>query len=136
MFLRMRRVAFDTVPDAIVAAASVVGAGMTQQASGLLLKVISVSGEQLSRLEDTLHQFIREDPRLGDSKAVNDLLYELGRCSHLYIVSTSIEIVVVSDKSAPQYKQIQHLDMELTPKYVEFRDECSRFIQGLQTITA
>jgi hypothetical protein len=136
MFLRMRRVAFDTIPDAIVAASSVIGAGMTQQASGLLLKVISISGEQLSKLEDKLHQFILEDPSLGDSKAVNDLLHELGKCSHLYIVSTSIEVVAVSDKSPAQYEQVRQLDMELTPRYVEFQDQCYQFIRGLQTITA
>ncbi len=136
MFARIRRKAFDSTPDSIMAAVSFVGAPMTQEPSGLLLKVVSVSGGQLTELENKLRQFAHSDLTLAASTEVRQLLEELGRCSHLYIISTSIELVLVSDRSRRQYEQIEAMNLELMPKFDAFRDECTRFIQRLQHLEA
>ena len=136
MYLRIKRGLFDTCTDTVLAAASVVGAPLTQDCTGLLLKVVSVTGGQLTKLEDKLRQFIREDNSLREEAPVMELLEEVGRCSHLYVISTSIEVVLVSDRSRHQFQQIHEMNLRLMPKFVDFRDECVRFVTGLDSLIA
>src|SRR4051794_24637830 len=115
MYLRVKRDTFDTVPDSIVSAASSIGAPILQESSGLLLKVISVSGGQLTNLYDKLSQFMSEDSALAKSENARKLLEETGRCSHLFIVSTSIELILVSDRSRDEHGKVKREFQELMP---------------------
>jgi len=134
MFLRIKRETLDSMPDSILSAASSIGAPMVQQTTGDHLTVVSVSGSQLTALQDKLNQFAREYPSLGRREEVVELLEELYKCSRLYIVSTSIELILVSNRAGEQYEIIYDLTTNLMPSYEDFRDECRLFIGGLANL--
>lgn len=131
MYRRVKRERFDTVLDAIVSAATGTGAPMTHDPTGQDLKVICASGGQLTELDKRLRQFIGEDTRIGESAIVLELLDELQLCSGLYIVSTTEEVILASNRSSDEFSLIAELDLDLMPDYDAFKAGSARFRKGL-----
>lgn len=135
MYCRIKRERFDEVPDAIMAAASGIGAPMLYDPSGSHLKVISVSGGQLTSLGEKLGEIGGEILR-PDRSVVLDLQMETFRCSGVFIISTSEEVIIASDRSPDEYALIAELDLDLMPEFDAFKAGCARFIRGLGRLPA
>ena len=136
MFLRIEKERFDTTPDTIVAAASheAVGAVVIYNPSVEHLKVIYLSGSQLSRLDEKLRHFIAQDPQLGSRDEVVELMEELYKCSNVFIVSTTKELLIVSDRSRDEYEQIESEYQALSLDYDQFRESSSDFVRYLSRL--
>lgn len=133
MHLRIPRDRFNNVADVIVSAASheSVGAPMIYSPSGDHLRVVYLSGSQLSRLYDRLQQVTHEDPSLGGKDEIVELMEETYKCSNLFVVSTTEELQLISDRSRWQYDLVEELYKYLMPLYVEFRGGCNHFVRDL-----
>lgn len=118
MYLRIKRGSrLNFTPDYIVSAASGIGAPMIQDPSDFQMKLIPISGGKFEDFESKLRQFGIEDPWFAEDKDVVALLDGLQKCSNLYILSTTVEVIIASDSldSRHQFQQFRLMEERLAP---------------------
>ena len=132
MHLHIKRERFDNLPDIIVSAAMSIGAPVVQQTTGQHLTVVHMPApQQLISLRDKLGMTL---DNLRDRSEARQLMTELGRCSGMFVISTTAKLELISNNSAPQYQVVEQMYARLVPVYEEFSDGCALFIRGLSRL--
>jgi hypothetical protein len=133
MYKRIKLERYDSLPDIILTAATKTNAPRIQQTTGSHLTVFHVSGGQLQDLKEQLRYLASESASFASRPEAMELVAETNRCSKLFIVSTTVELMMVSDRSN-NYKTVQEQYEDLLPSYVDFNDGCAGFIRRLHSM--
>jgi hypothetical protein len=119
MYRRIRRTETDSFPDIVRRATRNIGVPMVREPSDDHRQMAYLTGHQLSRLRSELD--FRLDKSIPEAA---ELMRELGRCSEMVVISTTAELVLVSDSSPDEfrilkdrYSGIVHLDDQLSEEW-------------------
>jgi hypothetical protein len=131
MYLRIPREPIDDWADAVWAAATRCGAPMVPPVTSDNLGMVYLSGLQLNSYGHALDLLSMRENSFKSRGETGTLRRELTRCSNLIVLSTNIELVLVSNRSAKQYEVIENIYESVATRYDSLRAEVFKGIADL-----
>jgi hypothetical protein len=112
-----KEVPFDDWADAIWAAATRCGAPMVPPITAQHLAMAYLSGPQLEMYGSQLDLEARKDSSFRHKRGTGILRRELVQCSMLIVVTTNVDLRLVSNRSTDPYRVIERFYQGVADRY-------------------
>lgn len=98
-----------------------------QAGPGRTLNIAFLSGKQLEEFSAKLREMSSERDALRAGPTLTKALAELEKCSGLFVVDQTHQVILVSSRSPVKFRKLEQLFSTLTEAWEDFCDEYSRF---------